>query len=628
MATTIKSTALDFTNIKQNLKDYLKAQTEFKDYDFEASGLNNILDVLAYNTHINGLTSNFTLNESFLGTAQLRSSVVSLATGIGYVPDSKTAAQATVQVSVDLSSVSGRPATVDLPSFSKFTTTVDDVAFTFQTKEVFTASDDGTGNYIFKTSDGSSAIPIFEGTSVSKTFLVGEYNEADVYIIPDVNMDTDTAIVRVFDSFGATSSTVYTSITDATTINTNSTIYILKEAPNGFFQLSFGSVKSGQLAGVLGKAPLAGNAITVDYIATHGKEANGATSYTPSSTVSVLGTSYNLTVGVPTKSVGGDAKETIESIRKNAPFQYATQNRMVTPEDYTSIILRNFSTLINDIVSWGGQDDASPKFGTVFTSIDFEDDVSADKQAATKESIKALVDQLAVISFNIEFTDPVSTFIESDVFYQINPRLTSLSNNAISTLINKKVDDYFKITLGKFDQSFRRSNLLTLVDEVSPAVLSSRAIIRMQQRMTAVINTKNTFTFTFPSDISQPIISNTPTAEDYVVRSGLFSINGVTCQIINETYATGGVGFSSNKLQVINAGSGVVVVDNIGNYDPNTRTVNIVSFTPTGLLGSGGFIKISVLPANQSAVSPVRNYILEYDADESTITPVTVSADN
>jgi len=628
MATTIKSTALDFTNIKQNLKDYLKAQTEFKDYDFEASGLSNILDVLAYNTHINGLTSNFTLNESFLGTAQLRSSVVSLATGIGYVPDSKTASQATVQVSVDLSSVGGRPATVDLPAFSQFTTTVDDVAYTFQTKEVFTASDDGSGNYVFKTSDGSSAIPIFEGTSKTKTFLVGEYNEADVYIIPDVNMDTDTAIVRVFDSYGATTNTVYISITDATTIDTNSTIYILKEAPNGFYQLSFGSVKSGQTAGVLGKAPVAGNAITVEYISTHGKDANGATSYTPSSTVTVLGTAYDLTVGVPTKSVGGDDKETIESIRKNAPFQYATQNRMVTPEDYTSIILRNYSTLINDIVSWGGEDDASPKFGTVFTSIDFEDDVDADRQQATKDAITDLVKQLAVISFNIEFTDPVTTFVESDVFYQINPRLTSLSNNAVSTLINTEVSNYFTSTLGKFGQSFRRSNLLTLVDEVSPAVLSSRAVVRMQQRMTAVINTSNTFTFTFPTDISQPIVSNTPTAEDYVVRSSLFTVDGVTCQIINETYATNGVGYSSNKLQVVNAGNGVVIVDNIGDYNTTNRTVNIVSFTPTGLLGGGGVIKLSVLPANQSAISPVRNYILEYDTDESTITPVTVTADN
>ncbi len=628
MATTIKSTALDFQNIKANLRDFLKAQTEFKDYDFEASGLNNILDVLAYNTHINGLTSNFALNESFLGTAQLRSSVVSLATGIGYVPDSKTSSQSTVKVAVNLSDLDGRPSTVDLPAFTKFTTTVDEISYTFQTKEIFTASDDGAGVYVFQTSDGSSNLPIFEGTTKIKTFLVGEYNEADVYIIPDLSMDTDTAIVRVYPTYGASTNDVYQNITQATTINTNSLIYIMKEAPNGFYQLSFGSVASGQTAGVLGRVPQAGNAIELEYISTSGAPANGATLFNPSSTITVSGSSFNLIVSNATKSTGGDEKETIESIRTNAPFQYATQNRMVTASDYTSIILRNFSTLINDITSWGGEDDYNPKFGTVFTSIDFEDDVSAVKQEATKDSIRDLVDQLAVISFRIEFSDPVETFIENDIFYQINPRLTSLSNNAISTLINTEVSKYFSTTLGKFGKSFRRSNILTLVDEVSPAVLSSRSVVRMQQRITPTINVNNTFTLTLPSDISQPIPSKTPTEEDYVVRSGLFTIDGVTCRIINETYATGGVGRSTNKLQVINAGNGLVVVDNIGSYDATNRTVNIVSFRPTGLLGGGGVIKISVLPANQSAISPTRNNILYYDEEESRIQAVAVNADN
>ena len=460
MATSIKSTALDFTNIKQNLKDYLKAQTEFKDYNFEASGLSNILDVLAYNTHINGLTSNFAINESFLGTAQLRSSVVSLATGIGYVPDSKTSAQGTINISVDLSAVSGRPSTIALPAYTKFTATIDDVAYTFQTKEVYSATDTGSGVYTFKTSPGSSAIPIFEGTLKEKTFLVGASEDrfADAYIVPDLNIDTDTAIVRVYDSYASSSSAVYINITKANVLNSNSTIYILKEAPNGFYQLSFGG------GGALGKSPVAGNAITLQYISTGGKTGNLATSYTAQDTISVGGISYNLTVSSPTISSGGDDRETIESIRKNAPFQYATQNRMVTPEDYTAIILRNYSSLINDIVSWGGEDDASPKFGTVFTSIDFEADVTADKQVETKAAITELVKQLAVVSFDIEYTDPVSTFVESDIFYQINPQLTSLSNNAITTSINTVVSNYFAKTLGKFTKSFRRSNLLTLVE--------------------------------------------------------------------------------------------------------------------------------------------------------------------
>ena len=624
MATSIKSTALDFTNIKQNLKDYLKAQTEFKDYNFEASGLSNILDVLAYNTHINGLTSNFAINESFLGTAQLRSSVVSLATGIGYIPDSKTSAQGTVNVSANLSAVSGRPSLIYLPAFTKFTATIDDVAYTFQTKEVFSATDDGTGIYNFKTSIGSLAIPIFEGVLKEKTFLVGASEDrfADTYIIPDLNMDTETAIVRVYNSYGSTANSVYTNLTKANTINSTSSVYILKEAPNGFYQLSFGG------GGALGKSPLAGNAITLQYISTGGTTGNLATSYTASDTISVDGISYNLTTTSATISTGGDGRESIESIRKNAPFQYATQNRMVTPEDYTSIILRNYSTLINDIVSWGGEDDPYPKFGTVFTSISFEDDVSAERQVETKAGITQLVKQLAVVSFGIEYTDPVNTFIESNIHYQINPQLTSLSNNTISTSINTVVSNYFASTLGKFAKSFRRSNLLTLIDDVSPAVLSSRAVIRMQQRITPTLNTSNSFTLTFPNVISQPIFSLFPIRDDYVVRSSNFEVDGATCQIINETYVVGGIAKSSNKLQVVNISTGLVVVDNIGEYSASTRQVKIVSFKPTSITGASQTIKISVLPANQSAISPLRNDILLYDADESTILPVTTTSDN
>ncbi len=149
MATSIESTALDFTNIKANLKTYLKQQTEFADYDFEASGLSNILDVLAYNTHINGLIANMSLNESFLGTAQLRPSVASLATGLGYIPFSRTGSKAIVNISVDLSTTTERPSAISLPKGTKFTASVDDVTYTFQTQVAFTAIDNGAGIFQF-----------------------------------------------------------------------------------------------------------------------------------------------------------------------------------------------------------------------------------------------------------------------------------------------------------------------------------------------------------------------------------------------------------------------------------------------------------------------------------------------
>jgi hypothetical protein len=200
MTTTIKSTALDFDNIKNNLKTFLANKSEFNDYNFEASGLSNILDVLAYNTHYNGLTANFALNESFISTAQLRSSVVSLAEGIGYVPDSKTSAVSTVKLSTSLAGVSGRPSLVQLPSGFSFTSNVDEVDYTFQTTENLTGTDDGNGYYEFKTADASNIISLTEGTARQKTFLITQQEENAVYIIPDPSLDTSTAVIRVYES--------------------------------------------------------------------------------------------------------------------------------------------------------------------------------------------------------------------------------------------------------------------------------------------------------------------------------------------------------------------------------------------------------------------------------------------
>jgi len=615
MATTINSTALDFANIKANLKTHLLNSTEFADYNFEASGLSNILDVLAYNTHINGLTTNFALNESFLGTAQLRSSVVSLATGIGYVPDTMTSAKGTVGVTMSLVGVTGRPSTVDLPSNTRFSSSVDDITFTFQTREIHTATDDGAGSYLFKTTNGSTAIPIFEGTLKTKTFNVGEFNESDVYIIPDVTLDADTAIVRVND--GSTSDT-YISITAATTISANSTIYILKEAPNGFYQLSFGG------NGILGRAPAAGNTITVEYLSTKGAVANTAKAFTATDTVTVLGTARTLTTTTTAAGIGGDNKETIASIRTNAPFQYASQNRMVTPEDYTAIINRNFSTLINDIISWGGQDNPEPKFGTVFSAIDFEADVTAATQTATKSSIEDLVKQLAVISFNVEFADPIETFIETQLFYQINPNLTSLSTNAITNSVKAAIVDYFTANTGKFEKSFRRSAMLTLVDEVSSAVLSSRSVIRMQQRITPTINVFNAFTLTYPAIIAKPAANATPSDNDQIVRSSIFLVDGNPCRILNEQRAN----VATSKLQVVESGTGTIIVDNIGSFSTTSGLLTITAFRPTGLLGGSTNIKISVIPANQSAIAPERQNIIKYDEEISTISVVTTEAEN
>tara|TARA_A100001201_G_C4092419_1_gene202564 strand:+ start:335 stop:2335 length:2001 start_codon:yes stop_codon:yes gene_type:complete len=666
MATTINSTALDFNNIKSNLKTYLANQEEFKDYNFEASGLSNILDVLAYNTHINALIANFALNESYLPTAQLRSSAVSLAEGIGYIPDTDTAAQAKVRLTFN-SNASGRPVNVTLPAYTKFTSSVDDIEYTFQTVETYSASDDGTGFYEFQKSDGSNQIPLFEGTLKTKTFIVGEYEDNPVYVIPDGTVDADTVTVKVFESVSSSDFTAYQNIENASTINTNSTVYILKESPNGFFELSFGD------GSTLGKPPSSGNRIEVQYLSTKGAVANGASLFTPNATFQSGSIAEDLIVRTWSNSTGGQAKESIESIRANAPFRYATQNRMVTAADYSSLILRNYSTLISDIVSWGGQDALKPEFGAVYTSILFNDDVSEETKTSTKAAILDLAAQLSIVSFNLRFIEPVTTFIEVDTFFQFNPKLTDVSVNTIRNNVQNSIADYFNTNVGRFNQAFRRSGMLTEIDESSAAILSSRADVRMQQRFTPsaptlvtvikslanttltndqvneileyvterayldaanyMINnnlTNNTSTYIVDeltkakNDLSQELLFPVAIAaaddDTFTVTSNEFTLDGQTCVIKNK--------LSSTTLQVVTAAGGTVITDNLGSYNPSTGLVTINYFNPTNIARGETLIKLSVVPANQSVVDPTRNERLVFDADRSVVTTVLTEATN
>ena len=591
--TTIKSTSLDFDAIKNNLKVFLADKEEFADYNFEASGLSNILDVLAYNTHYNALTANFALNESYLGTAQLRSSILSLAEGIGYVPDSMTSSQAIVNLTLNLSGVNGRPPEIQIPDGYKFNATVDETDYVFQTVEDISAIDNGFGLYEFKNISGSKNIILKEGISRVKTFLVSRAEDNAVYIIPDKTMDIDTAIILVFEQPSASQSTAYTNILDANTINQNSTLYILKESPNGFFELSFGN------GDTLGDAPKTGSKVTVTYLSASGAVSNTASVFEPQSTVSVAGSSYQMNVATVAPAVGGSAKETTESIRQNAPFQYATQNRMVTAVDYASLVLRNFSTLIKDIQSFGGEDALEPEFGTVFLSILFNADVDSVTEQNTKDSIQDLAKQLSVASFNLKFTDPVTTFLETKTFFQFNPSLTTLSINTIQDQVNAKIREYMSDSIGKFGQSFRRSNLLTDIDDVSPAILSSRSDVVVQRRFTPSLTKiqdhvlRYACVLQFPDDVN------------YIVTSSPFRFRNSTCIVRNK--------LNTNKLEVFNTEVGSVIVDNVGSYEGDT--VSIVGLQIDNLVGASTEIKVSAVPANQSAISPLREDVLQLDGD-------------
>lgn len=589
MATTIKSTRLDYDNIKASLKQFLEQTDDFSDYNFEASGLSALLDVLAYNTHYNGLIANYALNESFLSTAQLRSSVVGLAASLGYVPTSRTGAVAAVTISV--TDVSG-PTTRTLPSGFTFSSVVNNVTYTFRTTEVLSATKDGSGVYTFEVND-STSIAIREGVTKNKTFIAGPTAENEVYVIPDTNLDLSTVVVKVYDTPSSSSFTTYTNINEATAINSTSTVYLLRESPNGFFELTFSNGSN------LGQTPPTGGKILVEYLTTSGSDANGARTFVANSTID------GLTAVVTTNSnaAGGAGKEALESIRKNAPFLFASQNRMVTAEDYAAIALRNYGSVISDIKAWGGEDNVPPQYGAVYLSIVFKNGTSTVTQTSTKSGIQTLSDQIAIASFNIEFSDPVETFVRVVTTFQFNPNLTSNSKSTVESSVTEVVEQYFTDNLGGFDESFRRSNMLTLVDEVDPAVLSSRADIKMVRRPTITLGQATTYAIAYPTSISDPL------DDAFVVTSETFTYNGKVCFLRNK--------LDSNQLQVINASTGESVVDDIGSYDGLNGVLNLISFAPSAITSGNAYIEFIVTPANQSVISPVRNQVLKFDVGGS-----------
>lgn len=603
MTTTFQSTELDFDAIKQNLKSYLQRRGEFTDYDFEASGLSNILDVLAYNTHFNGLIANFGLNEAYLTSAQLRSSVISIAQTLGYNIRSRSSSVANVNLSLNLSSAPVKPTSVTLPSGTSFTASVDGVTYTFQTRATYTATNDGSNIYTFVDNDGNQELPIYEGTSRTKTFIVQEEDENQIFVIPDETIDTSLAVVKVYDTYNSTSFNAYTPLADAITITPTSRFFSIRETPNGYYEVSFGD---GQTTGL---KPTVGNKVEIEYLSCVGPDANGASSFTPVSQVTVNAINYDLTVSVVASSHNGALRQSIESIRQNAPLGFASQKRLVTAEDYKTSILTKYSS-VNDAVAWGGEDNDPPNYGVVYVGLLFNDNVSDASKTAVKDDIKSsLNENLAILSIDVEFVDPVITYLQIETTFTFNPDLTSLTQNTIEGQVTSKVNEYVENNLKNFTGIFRKSNLSTEIDAVSESILSSEIVTKVQQRLTPIsVATADTNSNSSTYNITFPVALAAPDDVNYIVTSTSFDYNGTTCTIKNKLNTT--------KLQIVDANN-LPIVDNIGSYTPNTGKIQLVGFAP-GIITSGDdFIKITAKPLNDNNIKPLRNYYLDNDRSVS-----------
>ena len=345
-----------------------------------------------------------------------------------------TASAATVKINIAMGDVAGRPNLVTLPAFTSFSAKVGDVSYTFNTPVAYSATEDPSipGTYKFKTSSDSEELTVKEGILTKKTFLVGDVGERQLYVIPDTTMDTATAVVKVYENAGSSNPIVYTRLSEAITVSKDSTYYQISEAPNGYYELNFGDGIS------FGKAPASGNKIEVEYLSVVGSPANGASVFSPQSTLSVTvngeASSFNIIVSTSANSNSGADVQSIESIRSNAPIVFAAQQRLVTAEDYKAVILQNYSGVI-DAIAWGGEDNLPAKYGCTYVSLMFAENTSESAKTSIKNQIvNNLSKNLSVISIDTLFSDPVTTYLEFGIDWNDSNSYRSYSNKHCANL--------------------------------------------------------------------------------------------------------------------------------------------------------------------------------------------------
>ena len=414
----IRVNDLDFDVIKSNLKNFLAGQEQFQDYDFEGSSFSILLDVLAYNTHYNALYTNLAVNEMFLDSASKRSSVVSLAKMLGYLPNSALCAKSYVNATITAPTYN--PDVVTLPAGQPFLTSIDGVSYTFyNTSDVTTVS--AGGSYTF------SNVELIEGIPLSFNYFI---QNGMRYIIPNKNVDLSTLKVKLRQSSTDDSYVVYQTTDSITSIDGTSKVYFIKELDDGLYELYFGD-------GVVGYKPVDGNYMSIEYYVSSMEAPNGANTFSYAGTA-LLGS--GLTVVAQSPAQGGASPEEINSIKFNAPKLYSAQNRAVTTEDYKSLIYKNYPQA-DSIVVWGGEDNDPPIYGKTFICIKPKDATKLTQ--AQKDYIQYnIIAPKSIVSITPEFIDPEYFKVQISVTAYYNAKISEKTPAQLETIIRDAIYTY------------------------------------------------------------------------------------------------------------------------------------------------------------------------------------------
>jgi hypothetical protein len=579
-------TELDFDQIKTNLKVFLSSQDKFNDYDFDGAGMNVLLDVLSYNTQYNALLAHMSMNEAFLDSAQVRSNAVSHAKNLGYIPKSRTAAQTKLKVTVTGDADS--PTNVSIPKGYNFTGQIGSNTYTFVTNAAFNAVKSQFNNqYAF------NEVHAYEGKLVNLTYRVDNKEEFQKFRIADPNVDTSTMLVRVRSSLTSNDYTTYTHFNNILQVNDESKVYFLQENGNGQYEFYFGD-------GVLGYQPTTGQIVELTYISTGGLEGNGAKTFSANSLIGGQSSILVETISGFVKTISGAEKETIDSIKFNAPKLFAAQDRAVTSEDYRSILLAEFD-YIDDIAVWGGETAVPPVYGKVYVSIKpTTGEVLTD---STKNGIERYLTNKNVGSVTAEVVDPDYTYLNIEAFFKYNPNDTSRTKTQLETAVRQVITNYNNTTLKKFDGVFRQSQVLRLIDDTDQGILNSTIRLKMHKHIFPIAGVVSSYNIKFSapmylSDSDESIISSNTFHTDSLGTEGTFTDIAIA-------------GSTNRQVQVVSAATGNVIIANAGTVNPTAGTISL-----SLNIASTAVIKIYA-KADSNDIAPKFNQLVAIELDDA-----------
>lgn len=561
MADSLRVTELDFDQIKQNLKTFLKSQSEFTDYDFEGSGLSVLIDLLAYNTHYQAYYLNMVANESFMDTALLRDSVISHAKVLGYIPYSRKAPVAYINFTANTSVQDSSTLTIP-KGFTFLSNEIDGVSYNFVTLSETTVTKANTDFSFIN-------LPVYEGQLVSYSFTYDQTNNPkQIFVLPDTNIDTSTISVSVRPSSSNTDFEVYSLASDASETTTTSKVFFLQENRGQKYSIYFGN-------DVIGKSLSNGSVVTATYLITNGTLANKANNFIATGTLAdSLGRSQTDFIIEPvSEAAGGAERESVDNVKFAAPLQYTTQNRLVTYSDYAAYIQKNYPAL-DSISVWGGEDELPPVYGTVFISMKPKQGYfisDAEKQKIIDEIIKPK----SIVAVNSIIRDPEYLYLTLNSKVLYNPKKTTSTSEQLKNSIRNALISYKTTNLDKFESTFVLSKVQDSIDSVDTnAIIGSEVVVRVQKRFQPVLGSSTPYTIYYNVPLHRGTITNKMTSTQFNV----FDSDGVQREVFFEEIPQSYTGIAT--IQVTNPGQNYTTtptVTIVGDGTDATATATIVN---------------------------------------------------